>query len=63
MRKKVLTINPVNAIIQSESEREVIKMSFYIGFPIFCVVLAIAMEHAPSWVYGAILTAFEKIME
>ena len=34
-----------------------------IGFAVFCVVLAIAMEHAPSWVYGAILTVFEKIME
>lgn len=34
-----------------------------IGFLVFCVVLAIAMEHAPKWVYGLILTAFEKIME
>lgn len=34
-----------------------------IGFLVFCVMLAIAMEHAPKWVYGLILTAFEKIME
>ena len=36
---------------------------FAIGFLVFCIVSAIAMEHAPSWVYGAILTVFEKIME
>lgn len=36
-------------------------MTFTIGFIVFGVVLAIAMEHAPSWVYGLILTALEKI--
>lgn len=34
-----------------------------IGFLIFCVVLMFAFEYAPSWIYGAILTVFEKIME
>ena len=38
-------------------------MNFIIGFPIFCVVFVIVMEHAPKWVYGLILTAYEKIME
>ena len=38
-------------------------MSFAIGFAVFCIVSAIAMEYAPSWVYGAILAGLEKIME
>ena len=38
-------------------------MSFIIGFAIFCIAFAIVMEHAPSYVYGAIFTLLEKIME
>lgn len=34
-----------------------------IGFLIFCIVVMIIMEYAPNWVYGAIITIFEKIME
>ena len=34
-----------------------------IGFLIFCFVFVIAMEYAPNWVYGLILTIFEKIMD
>lgn len=34
-----------------------------IGFLVFCFIFAIAMEYAPSWVYGAILALLEKIME
>ena len=36
---------------------------FAIGFMVFCIVSAIAMEHAPSWVYGLLYTALEKIMD
>lgn len=34
-----------------------------IGFLVFCIVLMTIMEFAPSWVYGAIYSFFEKIME
>ena len=37
-------------------------MPFAIGFLIFCIVFMIAMEYAPKWVYGLIITIFEKIM-
>ena len=36
---------------------------FAIGFVIFGIVSAIAMDYAPSWVHGLIFTALEKIME
>ena len=38
-------------------------MSFAIGFMVFCIVSAIAMEYAPSWVYGLLYAALEKIMD
>ena len=38
-------------------------MCFAIGFIAFATVLAIAMEYAPSWVYGLLYTALEKIMD
>lgn len=34
-----------------------------IGFLVFCIVLMFVMDHAPDWVYGAILKVFEKIMD
>lgn len=37
-------------------------MLFTVGFLIVCVILAIAMEHAPSWVYGAFYVIMDKIM-
>ena len=38
-------------------------MVFGIGFLVVCVALGIAMEYAPSWVYGAIIAGLEKIMK